>query len=92
MNDDKWLKAAKDAFSGSTTYVDANYRKKWEDALSMFQSKHPAGSKYLTDTYKHRSKLFRPKTRSVVRRHEAALPIWKREERSCRRCRVLLEY
>jgi len=67
-----WLKVAQDSFNASTTYVDSNYRKKWEDALSMFQSKHPAGSKYHTDTYKHRSKLFRPKTRSVVRRHEAA--------------------
>jgi hypothetical protein len=67
-----WLQIAKDAYSSSTTYVDSNYRKKWEDALSMFQSRHPADSKYHSDAYKHRSKLFRPKSRSMVRKHEAA--------------------
>ena len=67
-----WLSLAKSAHESSTTYVDANYRKKWEDGLRMFQSKHPQGSKYLTDAYKHRSKLFRPKSRSLSRKHEAA--------------------
>ena len=56
-----WLELAKNAYSSSTTYVDANYRKKWEDAINMFQSRHPQDSKYNTETYKHRSKLFRPK-------------------------------
>lgn len=68
-----WLKMAKDAYASSTTYVDSNYRKKWDDALRMFQSRHPADSKYNTDAYKHRSKLFRPKTRSLVKKHEAAV-------------------
>lgn len=67
-----WLKLAADAFSASTNYVDGNYRKKWEDGLRMFQSRHPTDSKYLTDTYKHRSKLFRPKSRSLVKKYEAA--------------------
>jgi hypothetical protein len=67
-----YLKLAQDAYSSSTSYVDANYRKKWEDSIAMFQSRHPADSKYNSDTYKHRSKLFRPKSRSMVRKHEAA--------------------
>lgn len=67
-----WLKIASDAFTSSTTYVDSNYRKKWEDSLNMFQSKHPSDSKYNAEAYKHRSKLFRPKSRSMVRKHEAA--------------------
>lgn len=67
-----WLKLASDAYASSTTYVDSNYRKKWDDALRMFQSRHPQDSKYNTDAYKHRSKIFRPKTRSLVRKHEAA--------------------
>lgn len=67
-----YLQIAKDAYSASTTYVDANYRKKWEDAICMFQSRHPADSKYNTQAYQHRSKLFRPKSRSMVRKHEAA--------------------
>jgi hypothetical protein len=68
---DPWLKLAKDAYSRSTTYFDNNYRKSWEDNLRMFQSKHPRDSKYMSDAYKYRSRIFRPKTRSVVRKNEA---------------------
>ena len=67
-----YLKLAQDAYTSSTSYVDSNYRKKWEDSLAMFQSRHPSDSKYNSDAYKHRSKLFRPKSRSMVRKHEAA--------------------
>lgn len=66
------LKVAAEAYSASTLYVDANFRKQWEDALRMFQSKHPLDSKYNQEAYKYRSKLFRPKTRSVIRKNEAA--------------------
>jgi hypothetical protein len=38
----------------------------------MFQSKHPQGSKYNSEAYKYRSKIFRPKSRSAVRRLEAS--------------------
>lgn len=72
MAETNWLQLAKDAHLSSTSYVDANYRKKWEDGLRMFQSRHPQDSKYLSDAYKHRSKIFRPKSRSLVRKHEAA--------------------
>jgi hypothetical protein len=67
----EWMKLAKDAYSRSTTYFDNNYRKQWEDGLRMFNSQHPRDSKYNSDTYKYRSRVFRPKSRSVVRKHEA---------------------
>jgi hypothetical protein len=41
--------------------------------LRAFQSKHPADSKYNSEAYKFRSRLFRPKTRSVIRKNEAAI-------------------
>lgn len=66
-----WLKYAQDAYDRSTGYFDANYRKRWEDDLRMFQSKHPRDSKYMADAYKYRSRIFRPKSRSVVRKNEA---------------------
>lgn len=72
MDNTKALRIARDAYHASTTYVDANFRKQWEDALRMFQSKHPLDSKYNQEAYKYRSKLFRPKTRSVIRKNEAA--------------------
>lgn len=67
-----WLSTARECYESSTTYVDANYRKKWEYSLRAFQNEHAPGSKYLSDEYKGRSKLFRPKTRSVIRKGEAA--------------------
>jgi hypothetical protein len=34
--------------------MDANWRKQWEDNIAMFQSRHPTGSKYNSDAYKHK--------------------------------------
>src|SRR3990167_296035 len=68
---DPWLKLAKDAFKRSTTYAENNYRKQWEEGLRLFNSQHPRDSKYASDAYKYRSRVFRPKTRSVIRKHEA---------------------
>jgi hypothetical protein len=70
-----WLKVATDAFEASTTYIDANHRSKWDANIRAFNSKHPVGSKYLSDSFKHRSKGFRPKTRSIVRKNEAAAAV-----------------
>lgn len=70
-NEESWLKFAKDAFERSTTYLENNYRKQWEDGIRMFNSKHSSDSKYNSEAFKYRSKIFRPKSRSVVRKHEA---------------------
>lgn len=74
QNDD-WLSLAKNAWSSSTTYVDANYRRTWENSLLSFAGRHARDSKYQTDLYRHRSRLYRPKTRSVIRKNEAAAAI-----------------
>jgi hypothetical protein len=68
-----WLTLARQAYDSSTTYLDANYRRQWERNLKLFQSEHPSGSKYGTTQYTHRSRLFRPKTRSAIRTNEAAV-------------------
>tara|TARA_Y100000310_G_scaffold98427_1_gene96263 strand:+ start:425 stop:2686 length:2262 start_codon:yes stop_codon:yes gene_type:complete len=68
-----WLTLAREAYDSSTSYLDANYRRQWERNLSLFQSNHPSGSKYSTSQYQHRSRLFRPKTRSTIRTNEAAV-------------------
>ena len=69
---DHWLKLAQQSFDGSSSYWEANFYRVWQRSLSNFRSRHPAGSKYHADSYRYRSKLFRPKTRSAVRRSEAA--------------------
>lgn len=67
-----WLQVAKDSFTASTSYFDANWRQPMERNIALFQSRHPTGSKYNSEAYKKRSRLFRPKTKSVVRKNEAA--------------------
>ena len=67
------LQLARDAFSGSTTFFDANIRPELERDLRQFQSKHPQGSKYLAESYKSRSRFYRPKTRAMVRSSEASV-------------------
>lgn len=70
---DEWLLIARDAYNEAESYYDANIRSTHERNLAHFQSRHQPGSKYYTDGYKYRHKGFRPKTRSMVRRQEAAL-------------------
>lgn len=67
-----WLKRAKDSYRFSTSYIDSNYRNKWDDSIRAFNSQHPSGSKYNGELFKKRSNLFRPKTRAIIRKNEAA--------------------
>lgn len=67
-----WIKRAKDALGFSTTYVDGNYRKSWEDSIRAFNNRHSSDSKYNSEIYKKRSSLYRPKTRAIIRKNEAA--------------------
>lgn len=67
-----WLGIARDAFTVANSYLDANIKKQVERNISSFSSKHAPGSKYHTDAYRSRSKVFRPKTRAAIRRNEAA--------------------
>jgi hypothetical protein len=72
QSNDPWLRRAKEAYDISTSFLDTNYRSKFEDSIRHFQNQHMAGSKYRSDAYKFRAKMFRPKTRSSVRQNEAA--------------------
>lgn len=67
-----WIQRARDAFRFSTTYVDANYRKLWDDSIRAFNNQHASDSKYNTELFRKRSNLYRPKTRAVIRKNEAA--------------------
>lgn len=68
-----FLQRAKDAFAFSTSYMDSNLRKPLDDSLRAFNNQHAADSKYNSETFKRRSHLYRPKTRAVIRKNEAAL-------------------
>jgi hypothetical protein len=67
-----WEKRAKDAYRFSTTYLDSNYRSQWDDSLRAFNNQHPSDSRYNSENFRKRSRLFVPITRTVIRKHEAA--------------------
>lgn len=69
---DGWLARARQSYYFSTSYVDANYRKKWEDSLRAFNNQHSQDSKYSSPSYEKRSKVYRPKTRTIIRKNESA--------------------
>lgn len=71
LTGDKAQELARDAYTSSTTYFDSSIRTNVEAAMRQFRSEHPMGSKYRSDGYASRSKLFRPKTRAMVTRAEA---------------------
>jgi hypothetical protein len=70
-NNDKWLRLARDACQASCSYFDANIRSQIEADIRQFNGQHPKGSKYLHEAYRSRSRFFRPKTRSAIRKNEA---------------------
>lgn len=70
--DSGWLARARSAYRSSTSYMDGNFRKQWEDSIRAFNNQHPSDSKYNSPSYDKRSKLYRPKIRSVIRKNEAA--------------------
>lgn len=63
---------ARQCYESSTSWLNSGRRAKWNDSLRAFQGLHPQGSKYLSSEYRYRSRLFRPKTRAMVRKAEAA--------------------
>lgn len=67
-----WIVRARDAYRFSTTYIDSNYRQQWDNSIRAFNNQHPSDSKYNSDLFKKRSNLFRPKTRSIIRKNESA--------------------
>lgn len=68
-----FLDLARDAESSSTTWFDANVRPSVQASLRQFYGQHDPGSRYLDPRNRLKSNLFVPKTRSNIRKHEAAL-------------------
>lgn len=70
--DAECLALAQQSYNNSINYFNASHRNRVIDAMARFNSEHPKGSKYWSPAFERRSKLFRPKTRSMVRKREAA--------------------
>jgi hypothetical protein len=68
-----WLiSKAHEIYTTSTDYLDANITNIWEVNLAHFNNEHAPATKFRTQNWK-RSKVFRPKTRSMTKSSEAAL-------------------
>jgi len=71
--DDYWLAIARDSWTQGDDYFTTSMRPRIERNLAHFKSKHAPGSKYHQDEFRKRSRLFRPKTRTAIRKHAAAV-------------------
>jgi len=65
------VQLARECYEASTSWLNSGRRLKWADSYRAFQGQHASGSKYLSNDYRYRSRMFRPKTRAMVRRDEA---------------------
>jgi hypothetical protein len=70
-DDTDWLDLAKNCYDTAIDYVQSSHRDDWERSINLFNNEHPSGSKYNSDAFKRRSRLFRPKIRSYIRKNEA---------------------
>jgi hypothetical protein len=68
-----FLGLVREAQSQSRQYLQQINRKSWAQAFRAVHNEHFSGSKYTSSDYKARSKIFRPKTRSAVRKDQAAV-------------------
>lgn len=70
LSDEKATQIGKQIYESSTNWINAGRRLRWNDSLRAFNNMHAQGSKYLSGDYRYRSTLYRPKTRTMVRRGE----------------------
>lgn len=68
---DHYVELARQAFHASTSFIESDMMPKWRRNEKLFDSEHPDGSRYLSPQYRHRSNIFRPKTRAASRKAEA---------------------
>lgn len=62
---------AKAAVSEGRRFQSDHTRTEWQNSYRMFRNEHPQNSKYRSTRWKARTKLFRPKTRTAVRKTDA---------------------
>lgn len=73
MKRDAWLiSKANEIYTTSTDYLDANITNIWERNLAHFNNEHAPANRLSHRTFK-RSRVFRPKTRTMTKSSEAAL-------------------
>jgi hypothetical protein len=67
------LSMVREAENQATTYMNQVNRRAWTQSYRAYNNKHFNGSKYGSDDFTNRSKLFVPSTRKAVRKDMAAV-------------------
>ena len=67
-----YLARSKEAYDTSTSFFDNNIRSKLDDSIRAFHNEHKTSSHFSTSQLGFTSKIYRPKTRSVMNKYEAA--------------------
>lgn len=62
------LQMAKEADRASRTYYEQNVRSAWDRSYKAFRNEHAGNSKYRSREWAGRSKVYRPKTRTMVKK------------------------
>lgn len=70
-----WLQLARENHMVAQNYFDISIRRRVEDNIAHASSRHASGSRYYDPAYDKRAKYFDPKTRAMMRKHEAACAI-----------------
>ncbi len=66
------LQMVAEAESRNQIFMGAIQRTRWQRSIKAYRSEHPSDSRYWSEAYKNRTKLYRPKTRTAVRKNMAA--------------------
>lgn len=66
-----WLDLANRSFQASETFQSGYLMKGWSKSIDHFNNRHADGSRFRSAQYQGQIRLFRPKTRSMIRRGEA---------------------
>jgi hypothetical protein len=70
--EDTLITLSRESYYSSKTWWDSSIRAQIERNLRAYNNRHPPGSKYYTEQYRKKSKIFRPKTRTAIRKSAAA--------------------
>lgn len=62
------LQTIAEAEAQADAYLASNVRSAWQRSLKAWRNEHFDGSKYTKDDFRTRSKIFRPKTRTAIRK------------------------
>jgi hypothetical protein len=72
ISDAEWLARSRQAYDGSTSYFDNNVRGDLDNNIRAFHNQHKTSSHLAAAAPGFTSRVYRPKTRSVLMKYEAA--------------------